>query len=80
MDDVLLNPVEIGNKLLEASNSAGKSVVPVSEAYDAYKTAELDFKSNMQLNSGRLRVLLKIVNSLRLKRHMSWLKFLKMRK
>lgn len=44
MDDVLLNPVEIGNKLLEASNSAGKSVVPVSEAYDAYKTAELDFK------------------------------------
>ena len=42
--DLPLNPVSLEQELLETLNSVSKSIKPVSDAYDAWRTAELTFK------------------------------------
>lgn len=40
-----LNPVQIEQRIIEAVNQISRSVRPVSEAYNAWQRAELDFKA-----------------------------------
>lgn len=42
--DQTLNPVSLEQELLETLNSVSRSIKPVSDAYDQWKTAELAFK------------------------------------
>ena len=39
-----LNPVQIEAELINASNSVAKSIQPVSDAYNEWQQAKLNFK------------------------------------
>lgn len=43
-DYVPLNPVQVEQRIIEAVTQIARSIRPVSEAYDAWQKAELDFK------------------------------------
>ena len=42
----LLNPVDLERQIVETVNSISNSIRKVSDAYDAWKTAELAFKAD----------------------------------
>ena len=43
-DNTPLNPVQIEAELINASNSVAKSIQPVSDAYNDWQQAKLNFK------------------------------------
>ena len=43
-DNTPLNPVQIEAELINASNSVAKSIQPVSDAYNEWQQAKLNFK------------------------------------
>lgn len=49
MDNQPLNPVTIEQEMTTSLNSISQSIRPVSDAYDLWKTAELEFKKEFAI-------------------------------
>ena len=61
-DQTPLNPVQVEAELINASNSVAKSIQPVSDAYNEWQQAKLNFKREYAIAYLTLPARLRIVS------------------